>query len=115
MRHWLAFLICMLGAVAPAWSAQTCNHFPGDFEGDIDQEGARAAVNRGDAAPFEEILRKARPQIHGEIMGQKLEQHHGEWLYEFRVVDGEGHMRYLHFGARTGQLRDVERLSCASS
>jgi uncharacterized membrane protein YkoI len=48
-------------------------------------------------------------------MGQKLEQHHGEWLYEFRVVDGEGHMRYLHFGARTGQLRDVERLSCASS
>jgi uncharacterized membrane protein YkoI len=78
-------------------------HSPDDFEGPVDQEAARAAVRRGVAAPFADILRKARPHIQGEIVGQKLEQHRGVWLYEFRVIAPDGHMHYLHFGARDGQ------------
>lgn len=82
-------------------------HLPGDFEGAVDQEGAREAVRRGDAAPFAQILPKVRRQIKGEIVGQKLEQHQGVWLYEFRVIGSGGHMLYLHFRARTGQAYDV--------
>ena len=82
-------------------------HLPTDFEGAIDQDGARAAVRRGDAAPFIEILRKVRPQMQGEIVGQKLEQHQGVWVYEFRVIAPDGHMKYLHFRARTGQPYQV--------
>jgi uncharacterized membrane protein YkoI len=82
-------------------------HLLTDFEGAVDQDGARRAVRRGDAAPFADILQKVRPQIRGEIVGQKLEQHQGVWVYEFRVVAPDGHMQFLHFRARTGQPYQV--------
>jgi uncharacterized membrane protein YkoI len=85
-------------------------HLPTDFEGAVDQDGARMAVRRGDAAPFARILAKVRPQIRGEIVGQKLEQHRGIWLYEFRVVAPDGHMQFLHFEAKTGRPFQVEPL-----
>jgi hypothetical protein len=96
-------------SAAPCAFAQLPNryHLPTDFEGPVDQDGARQAVRRGDAAPFADILRKVRPQIRGEIVGQKLEQHQGVWVYEFRVVAPDGHMQYLHFRARTGQPYQV--------
>jgi uncharacterized membrane protein YkoI len=86
-------------------------HMPGDFDGAVDQDGARKAVKRGDAAPFVDILGRVRPQIKGEIVGQKLEQHQGVWLYEFRVIGPDGHMQYLHFRARTGQPYQVKAVS----
>jgi hypothetical protein len=104
--------------VATAAAARPCAvtyHAPGDFEGQIDQDGARAAVKRGDAAPFQKILRQVRPLIHGEIVGQKLEQHRGVWVYEFRYIDANGHMQLIHFGARSGRYAEVRPLPCASS
>jgi uncharacterized membrane protein YkoI len=101
--------------VAPASGAVMTNcHLSGDFEGAVDQDGARAAVKRGDAAPFEKILKAARPQIQGEIVGQLLEQHQGVWLYEFRVVSPDGHMHYMHFGARTGRYVELKIAPCSS-
>jgi uncharacterized membrane protein YkoI len=108
-----AFLLPAL-LLATAAEARTCDtvtyHAPGDFEGQIDQDGARAAVKRGDAAPFQQILEKARTHIHGEIVGQKLEQHRGVWVYEFRVIAPDGHMHYLHFAARSGAPHAVSPL-----
>lgn len=103
-------LAAMLASVAgPGATAQLSSryHLPSDFEGSVDQDGARQAVQRGDAAPFAQILNKVRPQIRGEIVGQKLEQHQGVWVYEFRVIASDGHMQYLHFRARTGQPYQV--------
>lgn len=105
----LPMLLVVTGAQAKP-CAKVTYHAPGDFEGEIDQDGARAAVKRGDAAPFQKILQKVQPRIHGEIVGQKLEQHQGVWLYEFRVIAPNGHMRYLHFRARTGQPYQVRPL-----
>ena len=113
------FMLAMLAASAAGAATRPCAHvtyhLPGDFEGQIDQAGARAAVKRGDAAPFDKILKIARPGITGEIVGQKLEQHQGVWVYEFRVIDPHGHMQYLHFGARDGRLVEVRPVPCASS
>lgn len=102
----------LLLALSVGTRAHAQCHLKDDFHGAVDQEGARAAVQRGDAAPFEQILRWARPQIQGEIVGQLLEQHRGVWLYEFRVVMRSGHVQYLHFDARSG--RRVEVTSCGS-
>jgi hypothetical protein len=100
----ICVLACVCGTGQTALAQLSSRyHLPGDFEGAVDQDGARRAVQRGDAAPFADILRKVRPQIKGEVVGQKLEQHQGVWVYEFRVVGPDGHMRYLHFGARSGQ------------
>ena len=106
---WALLAISMAGAAAGAAPANRY-HVPGDFEGPVDQDGARQALKRGDAAPFARILAQARPQIRGEIVGQKLEQHRGVWLYEFRVVAPDGHMQYLHFQAKTGRPFRVEPL-----
>lgn len=86
-------------------------HLPDDFDGAVDQDGARQAVERGDAAPFAYILSKVRPQIKGEIVGEKLEQHQGVWLYEFRVIGPNGHMQFLHFRARTGEPYQIRPVS----
>ncbi len=110
--RWVPAAFCLLFAVSVARAAEPPSryHLPTDFEGAVDQDGARAAVKRGDAAPFLEILRKVRPQLHGEIVGQKLEQHQGVWLYEFRIVAPDGHMHYVHFEARTGRPYTVRPL-----
>ena len=102
--RWVPLLLLLMPP-SLAWAADPAHsyHLPTDFQGDVDQDGARAAVKRGEAVPFTEILRKVRPQIQGEIVGQKLEQHRGIWVYEFRVIAPDGHMHYLHFGARNGQ------------
>ena len=108
-------LFCMLAALpAAAGEAGNCYHLASDFDGQIDQAGVRAAVKRGDAEPFERILAKARPVIQGEIVGQKLEQHRGRWVYEFRVVAPDGHMLFMHFDARSGRHVDLKAGPCAS-
>ncbi len=110
MRSACLLLVVVSAAGAVVAAPASRYHLPGDFEGAIDQDGARQAVKRGDAAPFATILVKAQPHIHGEIVGQKLEQHQGVWLYEFRVVAPDGHMQYLHFDARTGRAVEVRPL-----
>ncbi|HWU54895.1 MAG TPA: hypothetical protein VN175_05285 [Rhizomicrobium sp.] len=105
----------LMALVTPAFGAAMTNcHLNDDFEGAVDQDGARAAVRRGDAAPFEKILKTVRPQIQGEIVGQILEQHQGVWLYEFRVVAPDGHMHYMHFGARSGRYVELKTAQCSS-
>jgi uncharacterized membrane protein YkoI len=108
-------MFCLLVAMpATAGEVGNCYHLASDFDGQVGQEGARAAVKRGDARPFEQILTKVRPVLQGEIVGQKLEQHRGQWLYEFRVVAPDGHMHYVHFDARSGRHVDVKAGPCAS-
>lgn len=115
MKSRLAFLMSLfLAAPAMAGEPARCDHLSGDYDGPVNQDGARAAVKRGDAAPFEQILKIVRPRIKGEIVGQALEQHRGVWVYEFRVVGPDGHMRYLHFGARSGRYVEVGSDPCAS-
>ncbi len=113
-------IVCVLAASAVCGAqARPCAgvtyHLPSDFDGQVDQTGARAAVSRGDAAPFDRILKIARSAIKGEIVGEKLEQHQGVWVYEFRVIDPHGHMQFMHFGARDGRLVQVRPVPCASS
>lgn len=111
----LVLAVAPAGAAAARSCAGVTYHLPSDFEGQIDQAGARAAVKRGDAAPFDRILKIVRPGIQGEIAGEKLEQHQGVWVYELRVIDTHGHMQFLHFGARDGRAVEVRPVPCASS
>lgn len=89
-------------------------HAPGDIDVDADNQVARRAVKHGDAAPLESIMAKARPLLKGDVVGIKLEQHFGVWMYEFRVVDAKGHMRYVHVDAKTGVFLAVGAHPCDS-
>jgi uncharacterized membrane protein YkoI len=115
MKRLPLVMLCLLFAIpATAGAVGSCYHLASDFDGQVDQEGARTAVKRGDARPFEQILAKARPALQGEIVGQKLEQHRGQWMYEFRVVAPDGHMHYVHFDARSGRPLELKAGPCAS-
>lgn len=89
-------------------------HAPGDIDVDADNQLARRAVKHGDAAPLESIMVKAKPLLKGDVVGIKLEQHFGVWMYEFRVVDAKGHMQYIHVDAKTGVFLAVGAHPCES-
>lgn len=89
-------------------------HAPGDIDVDASHQLAREAVRRGDAAPLESIMLKARPLLKGEVVGIKFEQHYGVWMYEFRVVGDDGHMQYIHVDAKTGVYLEVGGHPCES-
>ena len=89
-------------------------HAPGDIDVDADNQLARRAVKQGDAAPLESIMVKAKPLLKGDLVGIKLEQHFGVWMYEFRVVDPKGHMQYIHVDAKTGVYLAVGAHPCES-
>lgn len=73
-------------------------------EGRRDQDDARAAVESGAILPLDAILTRVKGRLRGEVVKVKLEREHGQWIYEFRVVDPEGHLREILVDAATGAL-----------
>jgi hypothetical protein len=88
---------------APTSIAQPGNqyHFPNSSAIILDEDDAREAVARGAAAPFETIVRNLT--VSGELVGEKLELYQGLLLYELRILSPNGHIKFLHFSARTGR------------
>ncbi len=72
-----------------------------------DQDEARAAVESGAILPLETILARVKGRLRGEIVKVKLEREHGVWVYEFRMVDPEGHLREIVVDAATGDVKDA--------
>jgi uncharacterized membrane protein YkoI len=72
-----------------------------------DQDLARAAVERHDIRPLDEILARLHDQIPGEIVKVKLEREHGVWLYEFRLIDRNGRIRRIEVDAASGAVSDA--------
>ncbi len=69
-----------------------------------DQDEARAAVERRDIRPLNQILADLRKKLPGEIVKVTLEREGGAWLYEFRLVDPEGRVRNVSVNAATGAI-----------
>jgi uncharacterized membrane protein YkoI len=69
-----------------------------------DHEEARRAVEAGEIRPLAEILTTIKGKIPGEVVGVKLEREAGAWMYELRVVDGQGRLFEIHVDAKSGQV-----------
>ncbi len=59
--------------------------------------------------PFQEILKKVRPVIHGEIIETEFEIEDGIPIYEFKYIDKNGFVLEMEVDARTGVIIKVER------
>jgi uncharacterized membrane protein YkoI len=70
-----------------------------------DHDEARLAVQRGEIRPLAELLSMVRDKLPGEITGVEIERHHGQWLYEFIVVDKAGRMYEVHVDPQSGEIR----------
>jgi hypothetical protein len=98
----------------PTAMSEESFHSPDDVDVPVDNELARHAVEQGLAAPLTDIMETVRPLLKGDVVAIKFEQHFGEWMYEFRVVDSHGHLNYIHVDAKTGDYREVGGQPCES-
>lgn len=72
-----------------------------------DQDEAREAVERHDIRPLDEILARLRDKAPGEIIKVTLAREHGVWLYEFRLIDRNGHVRRVEVDGASGAVTDA--------
>ncbi len=59
--------------------------------------------------PFQEVLKKVRPHIQGEIIETEFEMEDGIPIYEFKYIDKNGYVLEMEVDARTGRIIKVER------
>lgn len=73
---------------------------------DHSYDKARRAVARGEALPVTEVMKHLRAQVPGDVVATEYEFEFERWVYEFKVVDPQGHLRKVHLDAATGELVD---------
>lgn len=92
--------VAMLVATVPQATARDGDH---DRRDDV-----RRAVEAGEIKSLTDILALVRGQLPGEIAGVEIERKKGRWLYEFRVVDGNGRLFEVYVDARSGAIERVK-------
>ncbi|MBI5128200.1 MAG: PepSY domain-containing protein [Rhodopseudomonas palustris] len=96
----------MLAVIAGGASAH--DHGSDRDRGRHDHDEARLAVQRGEIRPLAELLTMVRGKLPGEITGVEIERHHGQWLYEFIVVDKNGRLFEVYVDPQSGEIRKTK-------
>ncbi|MFD0988286.1 PepSY domain-containing protein [Methyloligella solikamskensis] len=83
---------------------------PGIVHGDDDDdhEFARRAVEQGLVAPLAEIAEKVSEEIPGEIIEVELDREDGIYVYEFKILTGQGRLLEVEVDANTAEILDLE-------
>lgn len=75
---------------------------------DHDYDRARRAVEQGEIMPMAELLERLQNDAPGEVVGIELEREDGAWVYEFKIVDGDGRRSEVYVDAGTGAVISTE-------
>lgn len=82
----------LTGLVAPgAWA-------------DSDHDRARAALVAGEVLPLTEVLQRVARQHPGHVLEVELEREDGRWVYELKLLLGDGGVLKLEVDARDGTV-----------
>lgn len=73
-----------------------------DHHDDHDHDRALGAVQRGEVLPLEKVLATIRANNSGTVVGVKLVQDDGKWLYKMKIVGSDGRLRKIAIDAKTG-------------
>ncbi|MBV6488197.1 MAG: PepSY domain-containing protein [Pseudorhodoplanes sp.] len=73
-----------------------------------DHEAARLAVKRGEIQSLADILNLVAGKLPGEVTAVKIERKAERWLYEFRVVDGQGRLFEVYVDGRSGEIARIK-------
>jgi uncharacterized membrane protein YkoI len=71
-------------------------------------DAVRHAVERGEIRALTDILTIVRGKLPGEVTGVEIERKNGRWLYEFRVVDGNGRLFEVYVDAKSGEIERIK-------
>lgn len=72
------------------------------------RDEVRRAVDSGAIRSLSDILKTVSGKLPGEVAGVEIEKKEGRWLYELRVVDGQGRLFEVYVDARTGEVERIK-------
>ncbi len=105
-------LVAIIGFTAAALTLIGAAHSDGserDWEdNDYAYDRARRALKRGEILPMAQLLERLHDKVPGEVVGVEFEREHGRWVYEFKLIDGEGRLLEIYVDARTGEVLSIE-------
>jgi uncharacterized membrane protein YkoI len=93
MKLWITFLVAVLAATAAV--------------ADSDHDRARRAVEKGQVLPLKDILSRVQQANAGQVIEAELEEKGGVFVYEIKVLTGDGRVTKLHYDARTGDALNI--------
>ncbi|WP_101050257.1 PepSY domain-containing protein [Macromonas nakdongensis] len=71
---------------------------------DSDHDRARAALVAGEVLPLAEVLQRVARQHPGHVLEVELEREDGRWVYELKLLQGDGGVLKLEADARDGTV-----------
>jgi uncharacterized membrane protein YkoI len=75
---------------------------------DDDAKRARQAVEKGEIRHLSDILGMIRGKLPGDVIGVEIEHDDGRWVYEFKVIDGQGRLFEVNVNAQTGEIERIK-------
>lgn len=82
--------------------------FAGADDDEHDHDKALRAVERGEIQSLDQVLAAVRARMPGDVVGVELEQEHGSWIYEFKIIDPAGQLKEVEVDAKTTAILKVE-------
>ena len=79
-----------------------------DDSGRSHQRSIRKAVQQNQILPLGKIKRIIEKKTKSEIIYIELEREHGQWVYEFKIVDRKGRLREIYVDATSGKILKSE-------
>lgn len=74
-----------------------------------DNDSVRKAVEHGEIRSLAGILAAVRDKLPGKVAGVEIEHVNKRWMYEFRVVDADGHLFDVFVDAHTAKIEKVTK------
>ena len=75
---------------------------------DLDAGIIRQWVEEGRILPLQDLLKRHRARIEGELLDLEVEREHGRIVYELEVMDRKGRVREIYLDAATGEWLEEE-------
>lgn len=69
-----------------------------------DHDRARAAVQAGQILPLKTVLETLERVHPGQVLEIELDQEHGRWVYEVRLLQSDGKLVKLELDAATAEI-----------
>lgn len=112
MKHFRNYFVFLVSLAAALWLGFASTAVRADDKRDHDR--ARQAVAAGEVLPLQVILERVEKEHPGKVMEVELERESGRWIYEIKLLRGNGALVKLKFNARDGTLlssreRDTDR------
>ena len=71
---------------------------------DDDHDRARRALQAGEILPLHVLLERVAREHPGQVLEVELERDDGAWIYELKLLRGDGALLKLELDARSGAL-----------